>query len=570
MASGCAAPYEEHRGEVVTRRFGDQIVDGPYVSPSAYEHYILAMLRETAGRPDEAVEELRRAIGADSGSAYLRIRLADALLSTGRIDEAREELDAAQRLEENSGEAYLVRARLEARLGQHAAVEAALEHAIAVDPTLEEAYLMLSAAQRDSGHEDRALATMRALALRVPSATAEEALGRAALKAGDRVHARQHLKRAIELDPARNEARVELARIELGDGDAELGLELLTSAAERTREATLSLELARSASLAGRRAQALAVLDRLEEDAQTAQARLDVATGFLVVGVPRRAAAMAEAVLADVKRAELRSAAHAVIARAGESEGATDEALGSWQTIGPNDNEYVEAVLARARLMHANGHDREALALVDDAVKERTSRRRFEERDELMIGLTTLRVELGGGIEAVDRLEALSATKPHALSLRLAVARLERQIGRTDKAIAILEPLARKRELRALQMLADTWVGSNQKLDDARRLLALAEAEAPHDASIAGSAGMVCIALGRLEEAQRLLERADRLATPNIDVLLALSKLYERRDRHDDAAAALKRALGARPDEHRRQEIEAQLIMIERGRMGAR
>ncbi len=233
---------------------------------------------------------------------------------------------------------------------------------------------------------------------------------------------------------------------------------------------------------------------------------------------------------------------------------------------GRNDADYVEAVLARARLLHRGGHDRQAVALIEEASKEK----RFEARDELMLGLTALRVELGAGVEAVDRLEALAATRPHALALRLGLARLERQVGRHDKAIAILEPLAHKRELRAMQLLADTLVGSNQRLDEARRLLHEAMGMEPHDGSIAASAGAAYVALGQLDEAQRLFERADRLAPPNIDVLLALSRLYERHDRHDDAAAALRRALGASPDEHRRQEIEAQLIMIERGRMGAR
>src|SRR5688572_14299633 len=158
LIGGCAGPYAERRGVPVVRRFGGRLIEGPYVSPSAYEHYIRAMLGEAAGRPEEAVEELRRALGSDGTAAYLRVRLADALLATGRLDEAREELEAALRLEPDSAEAYLVRARLHARLGERAAIEAALERAIGFDPTLEEAYVMLATVQRDSGREARALA----------------------------------------------------------------------------------------------------------------------------------------------------------------------------------------------------------------------------------------------------------------------------------------------------------------------------------------------------------------------------------------------------------------------------
>ncbi len=568
--AGCAGPYGERREGPVVRRFGERLVEGPYVSPAAYEHYIRAMLREAAGRPDEAVDELRRALGSNGTSAYLRVRLADALLSTGRVDEARDELDAALRLEPENAEAYVVKARLHGRLGERAAVENALERAIALDPAAEEPSLMLAALQRDTGREDRALATLRALAARTSSATAEEALGRAALKTRDRAAAREQLRRAVELDGARNEARVELARIALGDGDADLGLQLLASAAERTRELTLSLELAHAAALAGRLPRALAVLDRLEEDAQTPSARLEVATAFLDVGVPRRAALIADAVLVEEPRAELRAAARALVARAAEATGSIGDALAAWQAIGPADAEYATSLLQRARLLRARGHDRDALALIEAGIAERTARGRLEERDQLAIGLAALRVELGEGAAAVDRLVDVAATRPHATELRVGLAHLERQVGRAGKAVALLQPLAAAGDPRVLRALGEALLEVGPRPDEALRILERAEGAAPHDAAVAGSLGTAYLRAGRLEDAERLLRRADRLAPPSAEVLQQLARLLERRDRRDDAAAVLRRALQARPAEALRQQLEAQLLMLERGRVGSR
>jgi tetratricopeptide (TPR) repeat protein len=494
--------------------------------------------------------------------------LADALLVTGRLDEAREELEAALRLEPDNPEAYVVKARLHARLGDRAQVETSLEHALQLDPALEEAALSLAASQRDIGREDRAIATLRRLVAHTPSASAEEMLGRAALKARDRRGAREHLRRAVELDAARNQARVELARLCFADGDLELGLQLMSSASERTREPALTIELVRMYDRAGNRKEALVILGRLEEDARTPPARLEVASALIDVGAPRRAVAIAESMVED-RRPVTRAAARAVAGRALEMLGSDAEALAAWQAIGPGDAEYARAIQARARLLRQRGRDREALSLLDAAINDRTARRRLEERDQLAIALASLRAELGDRDAAIAKLEELVAARPRELSLRLALARLERAAGHWPKAVALLEPSARAGQLRALHQLGDTLAGAD-RLDDAIRDLERAEALAPHDADVADSLGAAYLAAGRLDDAERLLRRAERLDVPDVEVLIHLSQLWQRRDRRDEAIGALRRALAARPSEGERQAIEAQLLMLQRGRMGAR
>ena len=570
LGGGCAGPYAERRDEQVVRRFGEDLVTGTYVSPIAYEHYVLAMLFENAGRLEEATDELRRALGSDGTSAYLRWKLADALIGSGRIDEAREELSTALRIEPDSAEAYVVKSRLRARLGDHAGVEAALVQAIALDPKLEEAYLALAAAQRDAHEGERSLATMRALATRVPSATAEEALGRAALAQRDRKSAREHLTRAVEIDSARNEARLLLAHLAIGDGDVELGLHLLRGAAERTRDMTLLLDLAHNAALSGRVTQALAVLDRLEEEAVIPQARLLVAKGFVGAGVPARARRIAERVLFDARQPEVRSAAFEVLARAAEAQQEVPEALEAWQQIGPNDAEYTTAVIGRARLLRLRGHDTLAMGLIKEALIDRSARARLDEHDQLTSVLALLRAELGERELALAQLEIAAAARPTSSILQLTRAKLEQQAGRSARAIAILEPRARAGDLDAQHLLGDTLVASQQRVVDAIAVLERAESLAPHDATIADSLGVAYLEGGRTTDAQRLLERANRLAPGDPDVLGHIAKLYQALDLPTQAVAALKRAMQSHPSEAARRAMEGQLLMIERGRVGAR
>ena len=550
LLAGCAGPYEERRDEPVVRKFGERLVEGAYVSPSAYEHYILARLKEAAGRPEEAVDELRRALGSDGTSAYLRVRLADALLATGRVDEARDELDAVMRLEPDNAEAYLVRARLFARLGQRQQVDVALERAIALDDTYEEAYLALATSQREAGHDGMALATLQKLVAHAPSAAAEEILGRAAIVARDRKAARDHLRRAVELDGSRNDARVELARIAFADGDAELALGWLSNAAERTREPALVLELARLEDRAGHHGDAREILDRQEEEARTGPMKLDVAQAFLEVGVPKRAVAIAQGVAKDDRRPEVRSAARALSARAFERDGSNGDALEAWQGIGPGDAEYPRAVEAIAHLRRARGRDREAQATLEAAITDRTQRNRLDERDQLIIALCRLRAELGDRPAAIGKLEELAATRRVRTSSRRG------SRSRTSSAQAddgrrpwrsSSPPRVSVSRARCTSSPTFGWAWARSSMR--RSTSSSAASRWPHSAEIADSLGVAYLAAGRLDDAERLLTRADRLGSPDPEVLMHVAELWQRRDQRDRAIAALRRAAAARPSE---------------------
>src|SRR6185295_17672186 len=129
--------------------------------------------------------------------------------------------------------------------------------------------------------------------------------------------------------------------------------------------------------------------------------------------------------------------------------------------------------------------------------------------------------------------------RPRELSLKLALARVERDAGRFAKAVALLEPGARAGQLHALHELGDTLVASGQRLDEAIHLLERAESLAPHEAEIADSLGAAYLAAGRLADAERLLTRADRSSPPDVEVLTHLAQLWQKRDRKDLAVAAL-------------------------------
>src|SRR5262245_21125550 len=235
LGGGCAARLPEPQTPTMVRNFNGTLVAGYYVSPSAYQHYIQAQLYSNDGRAEDAAEELRLAIASDGASAYLRTRLAEELLALGRVDEAREEVEAALHLDPDFPEAYVDLARVRLRVQDQGGAESALRHALELDKACEGAWIALAALYREKGQDARAEQAWAQLAKEVPtSVTAHHALGRAAASHDDEKGAEAHWKRALELDPALQEARVALAQLYQGQGRVAEAAALYVDAYERS------------------------------------------------------------------------------------------------------------------------------------------------------------------------------------------------------------------------------------------------------------------------------------------------------------------------------------------------
>ena len=85
---------------------------------------------------------------------------------------------------------------------------------------------------------------------------------------------------------------------------------------------------------------------------------------------------------------------------------------------------------------------------------------------------------------------------------------------------------------------------------------------------VADSLGWLYVKLNRLDDAERLLVRADRL-TPEDPEILAAPRRALRAQEPDRVRAvdAYKRALKNKPDERARHVIEEQLLLLETGKL---
>ncbi len=108
----------------------------------------LAVALGAVGRADEALTQLERGLVEDPGLASLHRNRGDLLLAEGRDGHALDEYLRAVKLHESLGPEIWTRiGTLRAALGARAEAAAAFEHAIAIDPSHEEARARLASAR---------------------------------------------------------------------------------------------------------------------------------------------------------------------------------------------------------------------------------------------------------------------------------------------------------------------------------------------------------------------------------------------------------------------------------------
>lgn len=568
VTAGCAGRIPEIPKPTMVRSFHGTLVPGYYVSPAAYQHYLMAQLAASDGRSQEAVDELRQAIASDAASPYLRTRLGEELLVLGRLDEAREEIDAALHLDAQFPEGWVAMSRVKQRAGDPTAAEAALKRAIEVDRTCEEAYVALTQLYR--GQDDRVEDTWRQLARNVPSsAQAHDALGRAALARGDLKSAEQSLLKAIEIDPSREESRVALARLYQGEARFADAAAQLRQAWDRSGELRMAEQVVRLELHGGMAAHARALVERLDADAVDAERRVAAGWLRLLVKQPERARAIAEDVLAG---GEL-PAARVLLGAALEAQGRGEEAIGHLRKVPLGATQFADAQQRIGRLLCDLGRYREALdgftKVLQQLGTEGTS---GEVSDALTTGMALAHERSGDRAQGIKVLETAFARRPGSTALTLALGNHLARDGQWERAVETAKRMLKRHpdSAQTLNFIGFTLAERGVRLDEARKTLERAVALKPWDGAIVDSLGWLHVKLNKLDEAERLLQRADRLTPEDPEILQHLGELYAHKSDRARALETYKRALLHKPDERLRRTLEEQILLIETGRLGSR
>ena len=201
----------------------------------------LAQVLILSGEPDDAVEELERVLAVDPLRPEVLLNYGQALARSGRSSEARATFQ--ELLQQRATD--VVRAVAHKELAEIATAEGldeqALEHwqeAMSLAPEQAPVGLGYAQALAVAGRHEEALAVYETILLSNPQDEAA-LLGqaRAFVAAGQIPEATSQLESLLDARPGLVEAALELAAIQLRQGDSEGAIDRLTRARERTEEA---------------------------------------------------------------------------------------------------------------------------------------------------------------------------------------------------------------------------------------------------------------------------------------------------------------------------------------------
>lgn len=544
VAAGCAAP---------ARPAADRPPTAAPLTADAYAHYLRGRLASFEGDAARAVRELRAASLAAPDEAPIRVALVEALYRSGDREGARAEIVAAAERWPDEPRVWRSRGRVHRGLRDHRAAARAFERAIELDPGDESAYLGLAAAWVALEEPRRAERTYRALLSRVPrSARGHHRLGRQ-LVARDPGAAERHLRRALELDPDRANARLDLARALRALGRDADAIAILRAGFDRSQgDVRVGEELFARLLEAGDQRGAVELIGHLDRDDLALETRVTFGYLYLRVGELRRAERLARTL-----RGRAPDSVEVLLleARALQALGRGDEAVPALASVPARrrDSSRARALASEIRALAGDAHA--ALAIADEALAAAPD-------EPALLAARAFALEVGGQVErARAGLQRAIERSERDVDLRYALAALEERQGRPERAIEIIEVLLARdpADATALNYIGYSLADRGVELRRARKLLSRALALDPDNGFLLDSWGWLLFREGKLDAAETYLRRAARLAPAEPEILWHLGELRLARGDRDRALRLLERARRFALDRTVRSRIEARL-----------
>ena len=546
----------------MVRKFSGTEVAGGYVSPSAYQHFVLAELALDDGKIPEAIEMYRRAIVADPISAYLRTELAELWRRSGQLDLAREQADLALELDPSYAEAILVKAKIKEQLDHPIATEALLQQAAQTQPPSEEANAELVSFYERHQDPTKALAAAKRFVDTLPAAYEAHVLYARLLGANlqsDRALAEYQW--VVDRWPDRLEPRIALSDLLAGRDRLSESIVQLEAAYRRSPEVRIAALLVRRLVLADHGEEAETRADEAEYLIKKPDQWLLLAQMRLDVGQPQAAIEALIALLATTTQTGLGNEARLLTSDALLRLGKTEEALHRLADIKAGAAEHPASTVRRLDILLR-------AARCEEAKRELAS----SELPRLA------KVELGSRVLECtgDRAAAIAQCRSEnqllpAPALSLLLAELLLRDGQMAPALEAARLAQQKLPTSVRAQLAyATLLSKVGRGKEALTLVETAQAREPDSPLYAGQIGLILFEQRLADRAERWLSRALRLDPVQPQLLDALAEIQLARGERPAALALLRRALSLPCEPALRQQIEQRLLLLDGSRSAKR
>lgn len=546
-----------------------QIVDGrleetPYVSPSAYEHYLAGLIALQRGKDELAQSELETALDYDPGSAYLHVRIAQVMVRRRNRAGAREHVSAALRIDPDFPDALVLAARLEE--GERA--EAPLRRCLEKNPAHAPAYLLLAELLERRGKPREAQVVLERMTGKVARpAAAHSRIAMLCLRQLDYPCAARQLALTLR-ERSDLDTLVKLAHVERSLGRFDEAVKLLREAFDRSgghvSVASTLLELLEQQGRPREVDDLLGILEGAAEDNPEQVAEL--AELFAEARRPQRALALIDSQLrvdpTGTKAALLRALRADVLGRLGRAKEAK-EALR--RELGGAAG--LQASRRLARLLTREGAHGEASQVLRQALT------RHGARDVGLLSQLAASLHAEGRVEdALRVLRDARDGRPEERELLFALGSALERAGRWREAIATMREILKRRpaDAPAHNFIGYTQVERGGDLAAAERSIRKALYLQPGEGYIIDSLGWLHFKQNRLAEAKRLLEMAVRLAPREPEVLGHLADVLAALRDVTGATALLRQAVAICEDRELQARLRKRLGELEKGRLGSR
>lgn len=526
------------------------------LNTQAQSHFSFAMQLAREGRTEPAVAELKIAIQLDPNSAYLREVMAYLYLDLRKPQEALSWAQEAIRLNPERASAYNLAGLILLDLDQPGEAETSFRAACAKAPDSTEYAINLADSLLRQNQPQAALEVLFKFSKAHPDqaepqyyiAVIQQALGQTE-------EAAQRYKQVLAMAPGFYPAWHDLFLLEAKRGNFQAAAEYgRTMMSMYPGDDDSRMALADVLIRAGADDEALAVLEDGKQAADQLTPQWWIEKGFILLRLERYENAREEFEGAIALDPENLLAVYG-LGLVEVNEGKEEQAISYFEAI-PKDSElYLAAQGQLAGLALKHGDRAKAIAIMEKIYQDHPNNL------DVALAFAALLRDAGEYDRSEQVLTAALQKKPNNEDLLYELGLLYQAEGRTEDSLTVMEKILQKnpKSSRALNFIGFTWAEQGVRLDEAEAKIQEALKLDPGSGPIMDSLGWVYYQRGDYQTALVWLQKAERAAGPDPEILGHLGDCYLKLGKKDQARKAYQQALERCTDLKLRLRIEQKL-----------
>jgi len=544
------------------------MIDPLYLASQADYHFTLGESYALDGYVDKAIEEFKLTLVYDPNSSAVRSRLASEYSKRGMLSEALEQAKIAVDLDPNSYDAKLSLATIYATLKVYDMAEKHYREAIQKFPSKKDTYLHLGALLAEQKKYDEAANTFRMAAEDTGNDIPHLAyyyLGRVWFEAKDYDKAEEAYQKALRAKPDFEDGVIALSKLYEAQQNRTKSIKLLEKFQDRQGPSD------RMADVLGRYyledEEYMKAYKQFEVIEAADQSNLNIKVKMALVLIEQKSYSKAAEKLKQILvQAPDSDKIRFYLGAVYEEMKNYDSAIEHFMKIPVTSSFYSEAIVHASYLYKMKGELGQAINIVEMGLHQGT------ETEPLYPVYGSLLHEKKDYQKAVTALEEGAKKYPKNEQIWFFLGSIYDKVGRPKDTLDSMQKVLdiNPNHYQALNYLAYSWADKGENLKEAEEYAKRALSLKSEDAYVQDTLGWVLFKQGRVDEAVKILEVAQKLKPDESIIAEHLGDAYYRADLPEKAKQMYKRAAELETDQENIKKINSKITSIENLRRNRR